>query len=47
MNRVSAWAGQASEIVLDCEIAVPDDRHVTHIEDLWDAIAGYRRLELE
>jgi hypothetical protein len=26
MNRASAWPGQAREIVLDGEIAVPDDR---------------------
>jgi hypothetical protein len=42
MNRASAWAGQACEIVLDGEIAVPDDRGVTHIDDLQDAIAGRR-----
>jgi len=30
------------EIVLDGEIAVPDDRGVTHISDLQDAIAGRR-----
>jgi hypothetical protein len=29
MNRASSWAGQAREIVLDGEIAVPDDRGVT------------------
>ena len=29
MNRASAWAGQARQIVLDGEIAVPDDRGVT------------------
>jgi hypothetical protein len=34
-------AGQAREIVLDGEIAVSDDRGVTHIDDL-DAIAGHR-----
>jgi hypothetical protein len=33
---------QAREIVLDGEIAVPDDRGVTHIDDLQDAIAGHR-----
>jgi hypothetical protein len=36
MNRASAWAGQAHEIVLDGEIAVLDDRGVTHIDDLQD-----------
>ena len=34
--------GQARDIVLDGEIAVPDDRGVTQIDDLQDAIAGYR-----
>jgi hypothetical protein len=29
MNRASAWAGHARQIVLDDEIAVPDDRGVT------------------
>jgi hypothetical protein len=33
---------QAGEIVLDCEIEAPDDRGVTHIDDLQDAIAGHR-----
>jgi hypothetical protein len=33
---------QACEIVLDREIAAPDDRGVTHIDDLQDAIAGHR-----
>jgi hypothetical protein len=35
-------AGQAREIVLDGEIAVSDDRGVTHIDDLQDAFAGRR-----
>jgi len=42
MNRASAWARQAHEIMLDGEIAVLDDRGVTHIDDLQDAIAGHR-----
>jgi hypothetical protein len=42
MNRASAWAEQAHEIVLDGEIAVLDDRGVTHIDDLQDAIARHR-----
>ena len=33
---------QAREIVLDREIAAPDDRVVTHIDDLQDVIAGHR-----
>jgi hypothetical protein len=33
-------AGQAREIVLYGEIAVSDDRGVTHIDDRQDAIAG-------
>jgi hypothetical protein len=33
---------QAGEIVLDCEIGAPDDRSVTHVDDLQDAIAGHR-----
>ena len=37
--------GQARDIVLDGEIAVPDDRGVTHIDDLQDAIVGTGRLE--
>jgi hypothetical protein len=45
MNRASAWAGQAREIVLDGEIAVP--RGATHIDDLRDAFAGQGRLEPE
>ena len=36
--------GLGREIVLDGEIAVPDDRGVTHISDLQDAIA-HRRPE--
>jgi hypothetical protein len=42
MNGASAWAGQPREIVLDGEIAVPDDRGVAHIDDLQDAIAEHR-----
>jgi hypothetical protein len=35
-------AGQAREIGLDGEIAVSNDRSVTHIDDLRDAISGHR-----
>jgi hypothetical protein len=39
---LTTWPGQAREIVPDGEIAVSDDRGVTQIDDLQDAIAGHR-----
>jgi hypothetical protein len=36
------WAGQAREIALDGEIAVPDERGVTPIDDLHDDVVGHR-----
>ena len=41
LRSVDNMAGQAREIVLDGEIAVSDDRGITHIDDRQDAIAGY------
>jgi hypothetical protein len=41
-DLLTTWPGQAREIVLDGEIAVSDDRGVTHIDDLQDASAGHR-----
>jgi hypothetical protein len=40
-----ADVADAREIVLDGEIAVPNYRGVTDIDDLQDAIAGNGRLE--
>jgi ATP-dependent DNA ligase len=45
-NEARAAGPFDREIVLDGEIAVPDDRGVTHISDLQDAIAGRRRERL-
>jgi hypothetical protein len=41
LRSVDNIAGQAREIVLDAEIAVSDNRGVTHIDDRQNAIAGY------
>jgi hypothetical protein len=40
-DLLTTWPGRHEEIVLDGEIAVSNDRGVTHIDDLQDAIAGH------